>query len=155
MTGIPSVSSLYAAYQLATLAILAGIAIYDARHHLILNSTLLPFFIWCLLSIPVRHMCGSASYPALLLSCLDGFLAGGGLMLASAALGRGSIGGGDIKLAALLGILYGALNITLIVMAAALLAAAVMLIYRRKKPEICAIPFAPFLLAGCMLWSFR
>lgn len=155
MTGIPSVNSIYTAYQLATLAILAGIAIYDARHHLILNNTLLTFFIWCLLSIPVRHMCSPISYPALLLSCLDGFLAGGGLMLASATLSRDGIGGGDIKLAALLGILYGALGITLTVMAAALFAAVVMLIYRRKKPEISAVPFAPFLLAGCVLQLFR
>ena len=151
MTGIPNVNNILSGYQLITLIVLAGIAIYDAKHHLILNSVLLPFLLWSFVSIPVRHMCGSCSYLQLLLSSVGGFVCGGFLLLLAALLTKDGVGGGDIKLTAILGIIYGAADTLELVITASILAAICMILYRFKKVPTLSLPFGPFLFAGCML----
>ena len=154
MTGTPNVNSLLTGYHLITLAALAGIAIYDAKHHLILNSVLLPFFIWSFASIPVRHMCDPCPYHQLLIPSIFGFFCGGSLMLAAALLTKDGMGGGDIKLTAILGFIFGIENTLELVTTAAILAAICIIICKFRKAPTSTLPFGPFLFFGCLLQLF-
>lgn len=154
MTGTQNVNNILILYHLITLAVLTGIAIYDIKHHLILNTVMLPFFLWGLTSIPVRHMCCCISYTELLTSSLTGCLLGSGLLLTIALFTNGGIGGGDIKLTAVLGFIIGSWKITCLLFTAASIAAIFMLFIHFITKKAAAIPFAPFLLVGYMLQLF-
>ncbi len=92
-------------YHAITLVFLLGFAAYDHRHHRIRNAALLAFLPWCLLYIPAALQ----EMPAclVLLRCFLGALCGFLLLLTVSLATGGGIGGGDIKLAALLGIPFG------------------------------------------------
>ena len=79
--------------------------------------------------------------------------AAGFLLLLFAALiskeGTG-IGGGDIKLAAILGYLYGPYRLAGILLTASLLASLAAFLFRKQK----SIPFVPFLAAGSFFMMF-
>jgi len=82
-----------------------------------------------------------------------GFLAGGGILLLIALLSRGGMGGGDIKLAAMLGIYLGWPKIIGALFIASILGALVglYLIILKKKSRQEAIPFGPFLALGAIM----
>ncbi|WP_366922508.1 prepilin peptidase [Metallumcola ferriviriculae] len=84
---------------------------------------------------------------------LLGFFTGGGLLLLLAVVSRGGMGGGDIKLTAVMGIFLGPkLVLVTLVLASALGAAAgVALILAGKKGRKDAIVFGPFLAVGALL----
>lgn len=151
-TGIPNVSSLLFFYHALTMLPLAGFAFYDYRHHRIRNAALLAFLPWCLLYIPLAcSFCPWITIPAILLHCVMGFLSGFLLLFSVSFATNGGIGGGDIKLAALLGIPFGASGL----MAALALSCLFALIHigiRKacKRKPAGNIPFAPYLLFGCM-----
>lgn len=109
MIGIPSVNSLQFIYQILTLVFLLLFAIYDIRHHRIRNTALIAFLIWCLFSIPLAGWAEPTIfwYQPLLKSGL-GFVTGFMILFCVALVTNGGVGGGDIKLIAVLGILYGA-----------------------------------------------
>ena len=93
-----------------------------------------------------------------------GLLAGGGITLLIALISRGGMGGGDVKLLAVLGFLAGWLDLLLIFLLAVLLGAAagIILIFFRKKNGKTALPFGPFIAAsyfvvvfwGSQIWGF-
>jgi prepilin signal peptidase PulO-like enzyme (type II secretory pathway) len=65
----------------------------------------------------------------------------------------GGIGGGDIKLVGLLGILYGASGLLAVLLASclfALLHYTICRLFQHKKME--RIPFAPYLFLGCIFY---
>ncbi|OPX84910.1 MAG: Type 4 prepilin-like proteins leader peptide-processing enzyme [Pelotomaculum sp. PtaB.Bin104] len=82
-----------------------------------------------------------------------GFLAGGGLLLLIAVVSRGGMGGGDIKLAAVLGLLLGwkyllaALFLAFMVGSIAGIIMIVFKLARMKEP----IPFGPYLALGAVV----
>ena len=130
---------------------LAGFAFYDHRHHRIRNAALLAFLPWCLLSLPVAaYACPGDTFPEALLHSALGFLSGFLLLLSVSLATDGGIGGGDIKLVALLGIPFGASGL----MAALALSCFFALLHLgirkscKRKPAG-NIPFAPYLLFGC------
>ena len=86
------------------------------------------------------------------LEAVMGFLFGGLLLLIAAMVSNNGIGGGDIKLAALLGILYGPYGVLFILTAASLSALAFQALerffYYRK---LTSLPFAPFLFLGSIM----
>lgn len=88
-----------------------------------------------------------------LLSVLAGSLAGGGLLLLIAIASKGGMGGGDIKLATVLGIYLGA-KLTLLALFLSFViggvVAAFILLLKRKGRRDC-IPFGPFIAAGAFL----
>ena len=136
-------------YHAITLVFLLGFAAYDHRHHRIRNAALLAFLPWCLLYIPAALQ----EMPAclVLLRCFLGALCGFLLLLTVSLATGGGIGGGDIKLAALLGIPFGASGL----MAALALSCFFALLHlgirracKRKAPG--NIPFAPYLFFGCL-----
>jgi len=81
-----------------------------------------------------------------------GFIAGGGLLLLIAVVSRGGMGGGDIKLAAVMGLLLGwklllaALFLAFVLGSLVGLAMVALKAARLKEP----IPFGPYLAAGAV-----
>ncbi len=144
-------SPLFFTYQVFTLLFLAGFALYDKRHHRIRNAALLAFLPWCLLSPLLMYHAFPGLSPAYWgIRSAAGFGAGFVLLLAVSLATDGGIGGGDIKLVALLGIPLGVSGL----MAALVLSCLSALIhlgirkaYKKKAAE--NIPFAPYLFFGC------
>lgn len=151
-TGIPNVNKPLFTYHVLTLLFLAGFALYDHRHHRIRNAALLAFLPWCLFSTILMYYVFPCLSPVYLgIRCILGFLSGFVLLLAVSLATGGGIGGGDIKLAALLGIPFGASGL----MAALALSCFLALLHlgirracKRKAPG--NIPFAPYLFFGCL-----
>lgn len=151
-TGIPSVSKPLFFYYALTMLPLAGFAFYDHRHHRIRNAALLAFLPWCLLYLPVAaYACPGTTFPEALLHCAMGFLSGFLLLLSVSLATDGGIGGGDIKLAALLGIPFGA-SALMGALALSCLFALIHLGIRKacKRQAAGNIPFAPYLFFGCL-----
>ncbi len=115
------------------------------------NAALLAFLPWCLLSPLLMYH----SFPGLSLAYWGirsamGLLAGFVLLLAVSLATNGGIGGGDIKLVALLGIPFGVSGLmTALVLSC--LSALIHLGIRKacKKKAAKNIPFAPYLFFGC------
>ena len=145
-------NSLWICYHSLSLLCLAAFAEYDIRHRKIKNAALIPFFFWCLLSIPVNLSMVPIIPAFCFLEAVMGFLFGGLLLLIAAMVSNNGIGGGDIKLAALLGILYGPYGVLFILTAASLSALAFQALerffYYRK---LTSLPFAPFLFLGSIM----
>lgn len=149
--GTPSVNNLTVAYRILTLFFLLLFALYDYRHHKIRNAALLAFLPWCLLSVPL-----AAFHIPLLLALLDSILGfvSGFLLLFVIAMATGGIGGGDIKLVALLGIPFGAsglMGVLSLSCLAALLYFGCLKLCRKNRP--CHLPFAPCLFVGSVVFS--
>lgn len=153
MTGTPNVSRPLLLYHALTMLPLAGFALYDHRHHRIRNAALLAFLPWCLLCLPVEACaCPEAALPEAMLRCALGSLSGLLLLLSVSLATDGGIGGGDIKLAALLGIPYGASGLMAVLAlscAAALLHLGIRAALKKRRPG--RIAFAPYLFLGCLL----
>ena len=151
MTGTPSVSNLILACRLVTAACLAAFAVRDTKSHLIRNRSLLWFLPWCLACV-LAKACEGASPAAALLSSAGGFLAGGLPLLVVSAATDGGIGGGDVKLTALLGMIAGPcgiLDLLILSCVTALVHLFAMRIRLGKWPA--SIPFAPYLAAAWLL----
>lgn len=82
-----------------------------------------------------------------------GFVAGGGLLLLIAVLSRGGMGGGDIKLAAAMGLLLGwkHLLVALFLAFAAGGAAGFLMVLFKMKRMREAAPFGPYLALGAVV----
>lgn len=152
MIGILSVNKLLITYHALTLLFLAGFALYDKRHHRIRNAALLAFLPWCLLYLPLAaHALPGTTFPEAALHCAMGCLSGLLLLLSVSLATDGGIGGGDIKLAALLGIPYGASGLMAVLTASCLLALLHLGIRKACGRKTSGnIPFAPYLFWGCL-----
>ena len=144
-------NNLTAAYRVLTLFFLLLFALYDYRHHKIRNTALLAFLPWCLLSVPLAAL----NIP-LVQALLDGFLGfvSGFLLLFAIAMATGGIGGGDIKLVALLGIPFGASGLMCVLTLsclAALLYFGCLKLCRKNRPY--HLPFAPCLFVGSTFFT--
>lgn len=155
MTGILSVSNLFTLYHIITLIFILLFAIYDQRHHKICNKPLLAFFIWCLFSIPVAIWAEPASpcYLPVLKSIL-GFVTGFMILFCVALITKGGVGGGDIKLVAVLGIPFGAAGLLAVLFLSSVIAMVCILILDRlDKLDMEHIPFAPYLFVGSLIYT--
>jgi len=127
------------------------IFIIDLEQKLILNKLVYPAILVTLVLVPFRHE----------LTIINSLIGGGiGLvfLLLPAVISRGGMGWGDVKLAALIGLVTGfplvfiALLITVVIGG---LSGGTLLLLRVKKRKD-AIPFGPFLCIGAMatlLWG--
>lgn len=151
MIGILSVSKLLITHHALTLLFLAGFALYDKRHHRIRNAALLAFLPWCLLSLPAAaYACPGAAFPEAVLHSVLGSLSGFLLLLSVSLATDGGIGGGDIKLVALLGIPFGVSGLMAALVFSCLSALIHLGIWKAYKKEAAKnIPFAPYLFFGC------
>jgi leader peptidase (prepilin peptidase)/N-methyltransferase len=86
-------------------------------------------------------------------SALLGVVIGGGLFLFIAIVSRGGMGGGDIKLTAMIGAFLGWQGVFVTIFLAALSGAisGIFLIVVKKKGRKDALPFGPFLALGALL----
>jgi leader peptidase (prepilin peptidase) / N-methyltransferase len=134
---------LRSAYASAGVAVLAGIAWFDLRTHRAPNRITYPA---TLLALAGSLTLGWESA----LSSLVGGLAAFGVFLVIALLGRGAMGYGDVKVAALAGVLVGIkgfLPLLLVThLAGAIFAAAALGLRLRRRGDEAA--FTPFLLLG-------
>lgn len=142
-----------------TLLIVAGFAVYDVRTRRAPDKALV-FFCAVALAAPgikATGLYGSGISLRLFASSLFDSLAGAALgfavLLAVATLSKGGqgVGGGDIKLTAVLGFIYGPSNILGILFIASLLALlAGCIIEKLAVSQTLRLPFIPFIVMGCL-----
>ena len=139
---------------LAALTLFSGlvaIALIDWEHGIIPDQINLALAV---VGVPLLLLQSSHA----LLNGLLGALLGGGLLLLVAVVSRGGMGGGDIKLAAVLGLYLGWVNVLLVLFMAFLIGAAVGLtwVWAGKKTLKQTLPFGPFLSVSTfivLLWG--
>ena len=128
------------------LACLACLSIHDIRCHKVTNRSL-----WCMTPLAAGGIALNLMEKSWY--CLPDVVLGGvigfGVMLGVSLLTHNGIGGGDIKLAGLLGLVCGIRGILLLLLAASFLGSVYGLIRsgKRKDGEI-RLPFVPFMTAG-------
>jgi len=144
----------FAAYT----AILTLVAITDLERRLILNVVIVPAMA---LAIVGSFFTGHLSWKGALLGGLIAYVTFLGLaLIGNALVGPGALGGGDVKLAAFVGLITGfPLVIEAIVLTtlAGGLISFVLLITRLRRPRD-PIPYGPFLIVGgwvTLLWGME
>ncbi|HWO69711.1 MAG TPA: prepilin peptidase [Actinomycetota bacterium] len=138
-----------AAVMAAFLAVLLALALIDARHRILPNRIVYPAIAGFALLVAAGALAGEGFDLA---GAAVGFLGyGGGLLLVAIVSPRG-MGMGDVKLAALIGLVVGSLGAGRVLVAAGVgillggvVAVGALLAGRGRKQ---AIPFGPFLAAG-------
>jgi leader peptidase (prepilin peptidase) / N-methyltransferase len=138
------------------LALMPGIALIDLRHRIIPNKLTYPALLLFTVLILLAWSIGDAVDPLL---AGIGLLLYGGILFVVAVVSRG-MGMGDVKLAALIGLVLGSLGLRFVGVAAA---AAIVLgglgavgALAMGKGRKSAIPFGPYLAAGAVvagLWG--
>ncbi len=125
---------------------LAHLSAYDIRHHRVTNRSVLLFLPILLTKCTIEVYNGELID---IIPMLIGAASGFAILLISAMLTNGGIGGGDIKLAAVLGLASGMYG-TLILLGIASIGAAIFgAIYRKlKKENTLRLPFVPFMAVG-------
>jgi leader peptidase (prepilin peptidase) / N-methyltransferase len=133
------------------------IAFIDLDFQIIPDAITLP-------GIPVGVIAGAfffpdpfaRSGPTGFVNSLIGLLSGGGLFYAIAVLSRGGMGGGDIKMMAMVGAFAGWKSILLTTFAGSLLGSIVgiFLMAFRGKGRKTRVPFGPFLALGALITLF-
>jgi leader peptidase (prepilin peptidase)/N-methyltransferase len=138
------------------LALMPGIAVIDLRHKIIPNRLTYPALLASAVLILLAWLIDDAVDP---LRAALGFLLYGGGLFVVAAVSRG-MGMGDVKLAALIGLVLGSLGLGFVGVAAGAaivlggLGAFVALAMGKGRKS--AIPFGPYLAAGAVvagLWG--
>lgn len=154
MTGIPTGNNLpVLLYETLVFCAITGFAIYDLFHKRVPDRAL-ALFCPAALAAPFIQSGGSLNWQAASEAwavSLAGAASGFGILLAAALASKDGtgIGGGDIKLAGIMGFIYGPGRMTAILLTAAALAAVAVLLARRNNlRENLAIPFVPFLAMG-------
>ncbi len=142
----PSVQFAVAALLLAALVAITAI---DLAHQIIPDVITLP-------GIAIGFLASFVSPQITWLESLLGVLVGGGLFLAIILASGGGMGGGDMKLAAMLGAFLGwkiaLVSILVAVLVGGSYGVAVLVSGRRGRKD--AIPFGPFLASGGVIGLF-
>ncbi len=133
---------------------LVVITFIDLAHQIIPDVITLP-------GIPLSFLAASTVLTTGWLNSLEGMLLGGGLFyliawLSILLLKKEGMGGGDIKLVAMIGALLGWQEVLLAIFAASISGSVVglLLIGTRLKSRSDPIPFGPFLVVGALIALF-
>lgn len=140
-------------WWLVLLVLLIVLAVYDARWMLLPDTVMLPAIGWAMIPLVAHLVLGEWRS---VLGPLLAALAVGGLFYAVVAVSRGrAMGGGDIKLVFLMGLVLGVQAMGLALLLAFNVAAVVglILIGLKLKKRRDHIPFGPF-LAGAAIIAF-
>jgi leader peptidase (prepilin peptidase)/N-methyltransferase len=147
--------SLWVALAVAfLLALMPAIAAIDIEHRIIPNRLMYPALIAFPVYLTVARLFGA---PVDLVRMVLGFALYGGTLFAVAIVSRG-MGMGDVKLAALVGLVLGSLGLRYVGVAAGAaivlggVGAIVALLLGRGRRS--AIPFGPYLAAGAVVGAF-
>jgi leader peptidase (prepilin peptidase) / N-methyltransferase len=133
------------------LALMPGIALIDLRHRIIPNRLTYPSLVLFSLVVVLARVIGGVGDPA---SAGIGLLLYGGILFVVAVVSRG-MGMGDVKLAALIGLVLGSLGLRFVGVAAGAaiafggLGGVVALAMGKGRKS--AIPFGPYLAAGAVV----
>jgi leader peptidase (prepilin peptidase)/N-methyltransferase len=123
----------------------------DLEHKIIPDSITLP-------GMGLGLLAASTVLPPGFIDSLIGLLLGGGFFYLIAVVSRGGMGGGDIKLIAMIGAFLGWQNVLMTIFVGALAGSVVgifLMIFRGKGRKY-AVPFGPFLALGAvvsLLWN--
>jgi leader peptidase (prepilin peptidase) / N-methyltransferase len=131
------------------LAGLVAITVIDLRHQIIPDAITLPGIV---AGVAASLITDRISW----VESVEGVLLGGGLFVAIILLSRGGMGGGDLKLGAMLGAFLGwkALLVALFVAVTLGGVSAITLLASRRLARKDAIPFGPFLAVGGIVALF-
>jgi leader peptidase (prepilin peptidase)/N-methyltransferase len=133
------------------LALMPGIALIDLRHRIIPNRLTYPSLVLFSVVIVLARVIGGVGDPA---RAAIGLLLYGGILFVVAVVSRG-MGMGDVKLAALIGLVLGSLGLRFVGVAAGAaiafggLGGVVALAMGKGRKS--AIPFGPYLAAGAVV----
>ncbi|HJP19796.1 MAG TPA: prepilin peptidase [Nitrospinota bacterium] len=107
-------------------------------------------------AIPIGLVLSYFFLPHSIISALIGMLGGGGLLLLMAVIYPGGMGGGDIKMVAMLGAFLGWQKVFLTIFLGSLIGSVVgiAMIISKKGGRKTKIPFGPYLAAGAILSIF-
>jgi leader peptidase (prepilin peptidase)/N-methyltransferase len=148
--------TLVAAMVAVFLGVILAAAVIDAGHRIIPNRLVYPALVVFTLVVVAGWAAGEGIH---LTGALAGFLAfGGGLFVIAFVSPRG-MGMGDVKLAALIGLVLGSIGMRYVAVAAgaAILAGGlggIALMAAGKKGRKQTIPFGPYLAAGAAISAF-
>ncbi|HLB25247.1 MAG TPA: A24 family peptidase [Nitrospirota bacterium] len=135
---------------MAVLSAFIVVTFIDLEHQIIPDEITLP-------GIALGLVLGPVVFKTGIINSVLGVLAGGGLFYLIAVVSKGGMGGGDIKLMAMIGAFFGWKPALVTIFFGSLLGAVVgigLMLFRgmhRKTP----IPFGPFLVAGAVITIFR
>lgn len=125
------------------------ITFIDIDYKIIPNTITLP-------GIPIGLALSYFFLPHSIINALIGMLGGGGLLLLMAVIYPGGMGGGDIKMIAMLGAFLGWEKVFLTIFLGSLIGSVVgiTMIILKKGGRKTKIPFGPYLAAGAVLSIF-
>lgn len=155
---MPSVSVLHDVLVVLAHIALAGIGVWlliiDARTHRLPNRIVLPTLVGALALVGVDALAAHSS--SSLISAIIGMLILGGFYTVLRATSRGGIGGGDVKLAAVIGLVlgwHGWQALAIGAAAAFVLGAlyALILMSLRRATRSTRIAFGPWMIIGAVL----
>jgi len=133
-------------------SVLVVVSVSDLQYRIIPNKVVYPALLACLFYRVIYQPLPVWQYGL-------GFIIGGGLLLlvswASTKMNRPAMGGGDIKLMAMLGLLLGAEQIVLVIVLSSALGLIIgmLLIASKRITRQTFLPFGPFIaLAGLLSW---
>lgn len=139
---------------LAALVGLVALIVYDLRWMLLPNKIIGPLVVLATLSLMVEAIFISPSVEVFI-SGLAGALVGGGVFYVIFQVSKGRwIGGGDVKLGFLLGLLVGEPGLAFLVLFIASLLGTILivpLVAIKHVPAKARIPFGPFLIMAAVL----
>lgn len=131
------------------LSVLVSVSVADIHHRIIPDEILL---VGTVLGLPLVFLTSFNS----LISGIIGFFSAGLLLLLIAVVSKGGMGGGDIKLSAVMGLFLGwqgvAVALFLSFLAGGL--AGILLLVTRFKGRKDAVPFGPYLALGGLAAAF-
>jgi leader peptidase (prepilin peptidase) / N-methyltransferase len=149
--------STYTALMMALFfMVLLAVAVIDVSHKIVPNRIVYPSLVGFAVLVAIGSVVGDHFHLA---GAGLGFLAYGGVLFLVAMVSPGGMGMGDVKLAALIGLVLGALGFRYVAVAAGVgilaggIGALALLLFAhasRKK----AIPFGPYLAAGAVVAAF-
>ena len=134
------------------LALLLALSLIDVAHKILPNRLVYPALIVFPAFLVLARIAGA---PVGLVDAAIGFLAYGGAMLVVALISPKGMGMGDVKLASLVGLVVGAVDLPSVAVAAGLAillgGAGAVAALAMGKGRKSAVPFGPFLAAGAAL----
>lgn len=147
--------SLEALKYLLVIALLLPVALIDYDHTIIPDRLNVGIFLTALSFLLLEVYLGNAAFRDLL-NPLYGMVLGGGFFLFIAVVTKGAMGGGDIKLMAALGFLFGTADTLLLMFLSFIIGGALssLLLLLKIKKRKDYIPFGPFICVSAFIVIF-
>lgn len=138
-------------FSIAYACFLVFFAIFDIKNKRVPNKALAYFIPIVLLSVPIGIVSGEERLIIYLLDRLCAVIIIGASVTGISLMTHDSIGGGDIKLIALLCIVHGLSDMTAILLVALFLAMIIGILIRTiKRQKAIHLAFVPYLALGCI-----